>query len=331
MAGITERAIIACRTAAIDVRFVLILDTVIARGDRATLFRSPVTIHRRAIGVLCTNLTESARIALHTAAIDVRFVLVLGAVGACGQRGALFRGPVTIHRSAIAILRADLADAARIALGTTAIDVRFVLILRAVRAGCGCDAFRRIRIAHAARAIAVHCACLAIVACWARAAAAIDIRFCAIDLPVIAGRSGFAGLAGRITRIAGAIGIDAAGFAHIAFVAFRAATIDVRFILILGSVAACRHSRIRARNRGDAVVANLAVRGTIEQRDPLSTAIHVRCTALNGRATALRCTNRRTAMIACVAPNALAPRTSRAARSTLARCGASTSIITSGS
>lgn len=330
MAGITERAVIACRAAAIDVRFVLILDTVIARGDRATLLRSPVTIHRRAIGVLCTDLTEPARIALHAAAIDVRFVLVLRAVGACGQGRTLVRGPVTIHRSAIAILRADLADAARIALRTTAIDVRFVLILRAIAACRGCDAFRRIRIAHAARAIAVHCACLAIVACWARAAAAIDIRFCAIDLPVIAGRSGFAGLACRITRIARAIGIDATGFAHIAFVAFRAAAIDVRFILILGSVATCRHSRIRARNGGDAVVANLAVRRTIEQRDPLATTIHVRCAALNGCAAALRCANRRTAMIACVAPNALAPGASRAPSATLTRCRTSTSVITSG-
>jgi len=244
--------------------------------------------------------------------------LVLDAVVARADGSALLRHPVAIHRRAIAILRANLIEAARIAFHAAAIDVGFVLVLDAVAARCRRNAFRRIRIAHVARAIAVHRAGFAIVAPGASAAAAIDVRFRAIELPVIARRSGFARLARRITRIARAIAVGSTRFADIAFVAFRAAAIDVRFILILHAVAARRHTGIRARDGSDSIIANLAVCCAIEQRDPLTASIHVRCAALNVCPAALRRTNRRTPMITRVASgapsasDAFAPRTTRA-------------------
>jgi len=244
------------------------------------------------------RVTDGAVIASRAAAIDVAFVLILDAVVAGTDRRARHRAAVAVHRDAIAVLRTRIAKPAWIARGSTAIDIGFVLIFDAVAARRRRNALGGIGITRVARAIGILQAAFADVTRAARAAAAIHVRLRAVLLAVVAGRSGLTHLAHRIARIARAIGIFAASFANVALVACCAAAIGVRFVLIFDAIAARGRTRVHARGRRYAIIADFTGRRAIEQRDPLPAIVRIWRTALDGFATALRRADGWTAVIA---------------------------------
>lgn len=307
---LTDHALAACRATAIDVRFVLILRHVVAGGHTHRQTRIGATGIARAahaIAIVDAGITKRTRIARHAAAIDIRFVLILDSVITCRHGRTCLRHPVAIHRAAIAVLRTRFANTAGSALRSAAIDVRFVLVLDSVITRRGRNTLGGIRIADIARAIAVHRTAFANIASRTGPAATIDIGFGAILRAVITRRCRFARLTRRIADIAHAIAIDCTDLADIAFVALRAATVDVRFVLILRAIATRRRARISTSNRRHSIVANFTVRCTIEQIDPLATPICIWRTTLNRIATTLRRPNGWTAMIARTPTPATAP------------------------
>jgi len=300
-----DHALATGATAAIDVGFVLVLRHVVARrhAHREARIGTPgIARAAHAIAVFHTGVAERTRIAGHTAAIDIRLVLILDPVITRRHGRTCFRHAVAIHRAAIAVLRTRLAQTACIALRSAAIDIRFVLILDPVATRRCSNTLGGIRIANIAGAIAVHRAAFANIASGTGPAATIDVSLRTILRAIVTSRCRFARLGCGIAQIAQAIAILTTNLADVAFVALRTAAIDIRFVLILRPVATRRHSRISTSNRRHAIVANFAIRCAIEQIDPLPTTIGIRGTALNAIAATLRRANGRTAVITRTSP-----------------------------
>lgn len=289
------------RTTAIDVGFVLVQRHVVACRDTLRITRiRPARVARtaRAIHIVLTGIPIRTGVTRHAAAIDIGLVLILHAVSTRTRRNACHRTRIAGHRRAIAVLRARIAGLTRTALRTTAIDVSFVLVLHAVITRGHGRAFRGIRITNHRRAIRILHAVFPRVTCTARTTTTIDVRLRTVLHAIATHRPHLALHGRRITRIARTIAVLCARATNIAFVAFRTATIDVRFVLILDSIAARWRSRFRTYRRRHPIVADFAIRFTIEQLYPLPTIVRIRRATLYRILVALRRANRGTSVVA---------------------------------
>lgn len=177
-AHFTKTASRAFRTTAIDVRLVLVLDSVVARRRCNTFGRIRIADVARAIAIHRASFANVARGTRSSAAIDVGFCAVLRAVITRRRSLARLRHWIAQITRAIAISRTNLAYVACVALRAAAIDVRFVLILRAIATG----GRSRISTSHGRHAIVTYLAILCAIQQINPLTTTIHIRSTALNL-----------------------------------------------------------------------------------------------------------------------------------------------------
>jgi hypothetical protein len=173
------------------------------------------------------------RTRISTATINVGFYAILAVIGAL-VRNTFEGAGVAGIACAVRISCTSLAECARRTHAAAAIDVGFCAILAVISALVS-NTLEGAGIARIACAIAIGLATQAVCARRTRAAAAINVGFCAIfDLVEAQVRDAFVG--DRVTGVAGAISIGLATFANCALRASAASAIDIGFCPILDTV-----------------------------------------------------------------------------------------------
>ena len=232
----SEHARGALRAAAVNVGLILVSDAVVTARSRAGIVVS--TSLGDAVARCRASLTVVAGSAVRAAAVDVRFGLVLRAVGAV-FRNALSDIGVTQHRRAVGWDQAAAADGAGGTVGTPAVDVGLLpvwsaVVTRGVRASPHCG------VADIGLAVEEPLALVPGRTGRAAVASAVDVGFPSIARVVAARRGGAAAEAVVPAGRRDAVVVDAAALPRVTLGLAGPSTVDVRLITVLDSVATVR-------------------------------------------------------------------------------------------